>query len=75
MMMSFKAKKFASCMALMFGTYACEQIFSKMKFVKSEHQTRLTGEHLKAILLVGCNTSKPNLDELLRDKQQFHESH
>ena len=47
-----KLKKFASCMASMFGTYACEQTFLKMKYVKSEHQTRLTNEHLKAILLV-----------------------
>ena len=53
-----KLKKFASCMALMFGTYASEQIFSKMKYVKS-----------------GCSTSKPNLDDILRDKRQFHESH
>ena len=59
----------------MFGTYASEQTFSKMKYVKSEHQTRLTDEHLKAILMVGCSTSKPNLDDILRDKRQFHESH
>ena len=33
-----KLKKFASCMASMFGTtYACKQTFSKMKYLKSEH--------------------------------------
>ena len=69
-----KLKKFASCMALMFGTYASERTFSEMKYVKSEHQTRLTDEHLKAILLLGCSTSKPNLDNILCDKRQFHES-
>ena len=68
-------KKFASCMALMFGTYACEQTFSKVKYVKSEHQTRLTDEYLKVILLFGCSTSKPNLDDILRDKRQFYGSH
>ena len=48
-----KLKKFASGMASMFGTtYVCEQTFSKIKTVKSEHRTRLTDEHLKAILLV-----------------------
>ena len=37
-----KLKKFASGMASMFGTtYVCEQTFSKMKNVKSEHRTRL----------------------------------
>ena len=70
-----KLKEFASCMALMFGTYACEQTFSKVKYVKSEHQTRLTDEYIKAILLLGCNTSKPNLDDILRDKRQFYGSH
>ena len=40
-----KLKKFVSGMAFMFGTtYVCEQTFSKMKNVKSEHQTRLTDE-------------------------------
>ena len=42
-----KLKKFASGMASMFGTtYVCEQTFSKMKNVKSEHIMRLTDEHL-----------------------------
>ena len=37
-----KLKKFASGMASMFGTtYVCEQTFSKMKNVKSEHRKRL----------------------------------
>ena len=45
-------KKFASKMASMYlTTYTCEQTFSKMKYVKSEHRTRLTDDHLKAILI------------------------
>ena len=51
-----KLKKFASGMASVFvTTYVCEQTFSKMKYVKSIHRTRLTDEHLKAILMVGCS--------------------
>ncbi len=69
-------KKFASKMASMFGTtYICEQTFSKMKYVKSEHSTRLTDDHLKAILMVGCCTSKPNIDDIMTEKRQFHKSH
>ena len=69
-------KKFAFKMALMYWTtYICEQTFSKMKYVKSEHRTRLTDDHWKAILMVGCCTYKPNVDDIMREKQQFHKSH
>ena len=30
-----------------------------------------TDDHLKAILLVGCCTSKPNVDDIMREKRQF----
>ncbi len=71
-----KLKKFAAGMASVFGTtYVCEQTFSKMKYVKSTHRTRLTDEHLKAILLIGCSNSKPNIDDILKAKRQFHKSH
>ena len=57
-----KLKKFASGMASMFGTtYVWEQTFSKMKNVKAEHRTRLTDEHLKAILLVQCSNTRQSL--------------
>ena len=63
-----KLKKFASGMASMFGTtYVCEQIFSKMKNVKSEHQTRITDEHLKAIFLVQCSHTKPNIEDIMKN--------
>ena len=43
-------KKFAFKMASMYWTtYICEQTFSKMKYVKSEHRTRMINDHLKAI--------------------------
>ena len=71
-----KQKKFASGMGSMFGTtYVCEQTFSKMKNVKSEHRTRLTDEHLKAILLVQCSNTKPNIEDIMRNKEQIHKSH
>ena len=71
-----KLKKFASGMASMFGTtYVCEQTFSKMKNVKSERRTRLTDEHLKAILLVQCSHTKPNIEDIIKNKEQFHKSH
>ena len=71
-----KLKKIVSKMASIFGTtYVYEQAFSKMKYVKSKHRTTLTNEHMKAILMVGCCTSKPNLDNILKEKQQFQESH
>ncbi|XP_076046674.1 general transcription factor II-I repeat domain-containing protein 2B-like [Oratosquilla oratoria] len=71
-----KLKNFAADIASVFGTtYVCEQTFSKMKYVKSTHRTRLTDEHLKAILLIGCSNSKPNIDDILKAKRQFHKSH
>ena len=71
-----KLKKFASGMASMFGaTYVCKQTFSKMKNVKSEHRTQLTDEHLKAILLVQSSITKSNIEDIMKNKEQFHKSH
>ena len=70
-----KLKKFAAGMASVFGTtYVCEQTFSRMNYVKSMYRTRLSDEHLKAILMVGCSNHKANLD-ILKMKHQFHTSH
>ena len=69
-----KLKQFAAGMMSVCGTtYVCEQAFSK--YVKSTHRTRLTDEHLKAILLIGCSNLKPKVDDILRVKKQFHKSH
>ena len=71
-----KLKKFASGMASVFRTtYVCEQTFSKMKNVKSENRTRFTDEHLKAILLVQCSNTKPNIEDIMKNKEQFYKSH
>ena len=67
-----KLKKFASGMASMFATtYVCEQTFSKMKSVKSKHRTRFTDEHLKAILLVQCSNTEPNIEDIMKNKNNF----
>ena len=63
-------------MVFMFRTtYVCEQTFSKMKNVKSEDRTRLTDEHLEAILLIQCSNTKPNIEDIMKNKEQFHKSH
>ena len=31
-------------------------------------------EHLKAILLIGCSNSKPNIDDIMKGKLQFQVS-
>ena len=71
-----KLNKSAAGMASVFGTnYVCKQAFSKLKYVKSTHQMKLSDEHLKAILLIGCSNSKPNIDNILKGKLKFHKSH
>ena len=42
-----------------------------MKYVKSKRRTRLTNKYLKAILLVGCTNTKPNLDFINLTKLNF----
>ena len=71
-----KLKKFASGLVSMLGTtYVYEQTFSKMENVKSEHRTRLTDKHLKAIFLAQCSNTKPNIEDIMKNKEQFHKSH
>ena len=46
-----KLKKFAAGMALVFGTnYVCELAFSKLKYVKSTHRTKLIDKYYIIIL-------------------------
>ncbi|XP_029657341.1 general transcription factor II-I repeat domain-containing protein 2B-like [Octopus sinensis] len=71
-----RLKNFAIKMISIFGTtYQCEQTFSRMKYVKSAHRARLTDGHLKSILMIGCSNLKPNIDELIKKRSQFHSSH
>ncbi len=54
----------------MFGsTYTCEQFFSCMKVNKTVLRSRLTDEHLQAILrLVSADKLKPNIEVLVDEK-------
>lgn len=57
-------------MVSMFGsTYICEQVFSQMKLHKSSLRTRLTDQHLHAILRVGTTSLEPEIQKLTAEKR------
>ncbi|XP_065673916.1 general transcription factor II-I repeat domain-containing protein 2A-like [Hydra vulgaris] len=54
----------------LFGsTYNCEQLFSKMKHVKTEQRNRLTDEHLTNTLRIASPNIKLDIDHLCKKKQ------
>ena len=54
----------------LFGsTYNCEQLFSKMKHVKTEQRNRLTDEHLTNTLRIASSNIKADIDHLCKKKQ------
>ncbi|XP_065675641.1 general transcription factor II-I repeat domain-containing protein 2A-like [Hydra vulgaris] len=54
----------------LFGsTYNCEQLFSKMKHVKTEQRNRLTDEHLTNTLRIALSNIKADIDHLCKKKQ------
>lgn len=59
-------KKFVARIMAMFGsTYICEQLFSIMKINKSSHRSRLTDEHLSALMKVtAAQEITPEIDKL-----------
>ena len=65
----------AKKMASIFGsTYTCEQMFSRMKFTKSQQRSTITDEHLNDCLRVATSKLRPNIIKLAREKQ-YHPSH
>ena len=63
------------CIVAMFGsTYCCEQLFSKMKYMKSHLHSQLLGRHLNDILLLSTSSIEPDIETLLHGKQHqpFH---
>ena len=56
-------------MSLFGSTYACEQLFSKMKIVKSDRRNRLTDERLNNCLIVAVSNITPNIGKLVHEKQ------
>lgn len=68
-------RKFAAKMSCIFGsTYICEQVFSTMKINKSKTRSRITNEHLHAVLRVNSTKLEPNINFLCQQKQT-HSSH
>ncbi|KAG2467730.1 GTD2A protein, partial [Polypterus senegalus] len=69
-----KMCKQAQVMLSLFGsTYLCEQTFSLMNLNKSKLRSKLTDSHLQNILSV--SQLQPNLEKLLKNKDQFDISH
>ncbi|KAJ4449336.1 hypothetical protein ANN_00734 [Periplaneta americana] len=62
-------RQFASkIMSMYSSTYQCEQLFSKMKFIKSSHRSRLSDAHLLAQLKTACTDINPNFEEIAFEK-------
>ena len=67
--------KHAKEVAVLFvSTYVCEQLFSKMKYVKSKFRTRLSENHLDSVLRLATYNLKPDI-EALSKVGQHHPSH
>ena len=64
-------KQFACKFISMFGTtYMCEQIFSRMKYLKSKYRANLSYDHLQSLLVIGVTDFNPNYKEILQKKAQ-----
>ena len=58
----------AKLMISLFGsTYACEQLFSKMKYTKSHLRTRLCDNYLDDVLLLSLTNISPDVEKLLHN--------
>ena len=49
------------------STYLCEQLFSRMKHVKSKTKSRLTNEHLQLSLRVATSEILPDIENLVKN--------
>ncbi|XP_017317800.3 general transcription factor II-I repeat domain-containing protein 2A isoform X2 [Ictalurus punctatus] len=71
-----KMCKQAQVMLSLFGsTYHCEQTFSLMNLNKCKLRCKLTDSHLHNILTLTVSRLNPNLEKLLKNKDQLHVSH
>ncbi|CAK1599872.1 unnamed protein product [Parnassius mnemosyne] len=58
-------KKFAQQFITIFGsTYLCEQTFSIVNYRKNKCSSRLTDEHLRAILRIATTNMTANIQEI-----------
>ena len=64
------SRMFKRTMCLFGSTYLCEKLFSTLNFNKSKYRSRLTDDHLQAILRVSTASSlKPNVAQLCERKR------
>uniref|UniRef100_A0A8D2IX21 HAT C-terminal dimerisation domain-containing protein n=1 Tax=Varanus komodoensis TaxID=61221 RepID=A0A8D2IX21_VARKO len=64
------SRMFKWTVCLFGSTYLCEKLFSTMNFNKSKFRSKLTDEHLQAILRVSVASSlKPNVAQLCKRKR------
>ena len=49
------------------STYVCEQLFSKLKHVKSKTKSRLTNEHLQFSLRVATSQILPDIENMVKN--------
>lgn len=69
-------RKHAQKMLSLFGsTYICEQTFSIMNLNKNRLRERLSDSHLLDVLRISATQLQPDVDKLLRAKNQYHVSH
>ena len=56
--------------AMFGGSYCCEQLFSKMKYMKSRLRSLLSDHHLNDILLLSSSSNDPDIEIRLHGQQQ-----
>ncbi|KFM82406.1 hypothetical protein X975_20616, partial [Stegodyphus mimosarum] len=59
----------SSCFLSLAITYVCEQLFSKMKILKSKTRTQTTDKHLEETLRIATTQIKPDAEALIKQKQ------
>ncbi|KAK6491446.1 general mRNAion factor II-I repeat domain-containing protein 2-like [Huso huso] len=69
-------RKCAQRMFSLFGsTYICEQTFSLMKLNKSRLRGSLSDSHLLDVLYLSVSQLRPDVEKIMRSKEQFQTSH
>ena len=68
-------KKYAFGVLSIFGsTYACEQLFSTMNYIKNQHRSGLTDDSLRSCVKIKVTSYSPNLQRQCAEvqKQKSH---
>ena len=73
-----KFENLVSCaykMLCLFGsTYICEMTFSKMKFIKSKHRSRITNENLDTLLRIAAANQPARIDKIVEESNRVRPS-